>query len=491
MMRSARSLTALLDDRGVRQADAGAVAAGVPLADLVTRAGCAVAACAEEDLPDGAKIAVWVGPGMNGQDARVAAERLALRHDVALFTLTGPVAHSAHAPLEAFDASRYDLVIDGLFGTGLSRPLNSVCAEAIQRLVTSGAKVLAIDIPSGIHAGTGAIMGSAVRANRTVTFDRRRAGHVLMPGRAHCGDVIVADIGIPEAVWAGIEPVAHANEPALWLGQLRRPEAAGHKYDRGHAVVLSGPLEKSGAARLSAMGALRGGAGLVTLAAPGAGLGALAATLTAVMLRACDAEADLAHLVEDERFNAFVLGPGFGDAAKARAFTSLILAADRALVLDADGISAFGPEPDDLFRLCRASSGRLVLTPHGGEFKRLFPDLAGTEAPPKLEAAKIAAARSGAVVVYKGADSVIAAPDGRAAVNATGTPWLATAGTGDVLTGIVAAQLAQGTPAFEAACAGVWMHGRAAEAFGPGLISEDLPSMLPRVHAEIAALRGG
>lgn len=484
-MRVARSPIALLDAAGVREADRLAVASGISLDDLVARAGRAVAEIAEAGLTAGSCIAVWAGPGMNGADARVAADRLAERHAVAVFSLDS----SRGSSLVEFPETPFDLVIDGLFGTGLGRPLDAACREAIRRLEAGGSPVLSIDLPSGIHAGSGAVLGAAVRAHRTVTFQRRRAAHLLMPGRLHAGEVVVADIGIPEGVWQNVPAVAEANEPPLWLGELQHPSDAGHKYDRGHAVVLSGPLEKSGAARLSAIGALRGGAGLVTLAAPPAALAGLSAQVTAIMLRGCDDGRELAGLLEDERFNVFVLGPGFGDQGKARRFAELILKAGRRLVLDADGITAFGGEPDALFEMCRDRPAGAVLTPHAGEFKRLFPDLAGEAAPQKLDAAHAAAERAGAVVVYKGADTVIAAPDGRAAINATGTPWLATAGTGDVLAGILAAQLAQGTPPFEAACAGVWMHGRAAELFGPGLISEDLPGMLPRVHAEIARLR--
>jgi hydroxyethylthiazole kinase-like uncharacterized protein yjeF len=312
-----------------------------------------------------------------------------------------------------------------------------------------------------------------------------------MPGRLHTGELIVAEIGIPDGVWADVPAPADANEPALWLDQLRHPSSAGHKYDRGHAVVFAGPLEKSGAARLAAAAALRGGAGLVTLLGKRDALAGLSAQVTAIMLRGCDGESDLAALLEDTRFNAFVLGPGFGDAAKARVFARMILRAGRRLVLDADGISAFAPEPEHLFTECHESEGGVVLTPHAGEFRRLFPEIAADPSLSKLDAAQAASRASGAVVVSKGADTVIVTPDGRAAIDATGTPWLATAGTGDVLAGIIAAQLAQGTPTFEAACAGVWMHGRAAEFFGPGLISEDLPQMLPRVHAELSAMRGG
>lgn len=485
------SPTALVDDRGVKQADALAAQAGVSIETLVARAGYRVAEIAAIGLQDGARIAVWAGPGMNGADARKAAELLCERFAVTVYAYGGAAGESTCLPLQSYSGEPFDVVIDGLFGTGLRRPLDAVCCKAVRCLAESGSPVLSIDIPSGIDARTGAVLGAAVKARRTVTFERRRLGHLLMPGRLHAGELIVAEIGIPDGVWANVPAPADANEPMLWLNRLRHPSSAGHKYDRGHAVVFAGPLEKSGAARLAGAAALRGGAGLVTLLGQREALAGLSAQVTAIMLRGCDGESDLAALLEDTRFNAFVLGPGFGDAGRARVFATMVLQAGRHLVLDADGISAFAEDPDRLFAHSKASEAGIVLTPHAGEFKRLFPKIAANPSLSKLDAAQAASRVSGAVIVSKGPDTVIAAPDGRAAINATGTPWLATAGTGDVLAGIVAAQLAQGTPTFEAACAGVWMHGRAAELFGPGLISEDLPQMLPRVHAELAALRRG
>ncbi|SFF03422.1 yjeF C-terminal region, hydroxyethylthiazole kinase-related/yjeF N-terminal region [Aureimonas phyllosphaerae] len=485
------SPTALLDDSGVKRADALAEKAGIALDTLVANVGIRVADVAATGLHAGARIAVWAGPGMNGADARKAAELLRGRFAVTVFAYGRAIDGDDCLPLDAYDGTAFDLVVDGLFGTGLRRPLDAVCSEAVQRLARSGSPVVSIDIPSGIDARTGAILGAAVRAQRTVTFEWRRLGHLLMPGRLHAGELIVAEIGIPDEVWADVPAPADANEPGLWLDRLRHPSSAGHKYDRGHVGVFAGPLEHSGASRLAAAAALRGGAGLVTLVGQRGSLAGLSAQVTAIMLRGCDGESDLATLLADARFNAFVLGPGFGDVERARAFATMILHAGRHLVLDADGISAFAQEPDRLFTACHASEGGVVLTPHAGEFKRLFPDIAADPSLSKLDAARAASRTSGAVVVSKGADTVIAAPDGRAAINATGTPWLATAGTGDVLAGIVAAQLAQGTPTFEAACAGVWMHGRAAELFGPGLISEDLPQMLSRVHTELDALRRG
>jgi len=496
---------ALLTPQEMAQADQATIAAGTEGIVLMERAASAVAEKALTHWPFAKRIALLAGPGNNGGDAFAAASILARNdrevvvcHLSPVEKLSGDAAKAAGAyhgrtePLEAFSPADHDLVVDGLFGAGLGRPLEGGVADTVDKLNASATPVLAIDLPSGIAGTTGRMMGTAITADATVTFFRQKPGHLLEPGRSHCGHVMVADIGITADVLAAIKPANFANDPPLWLERLIFPTDAGHKYDRGHAVVFSGSAAKTGAARMAATAALRGGAGLVTIFSPASAVLVNAAHLTAVMLRACDSAEDLGQYLEDGRFNAFVLGPGFGVGEGARRTVEAVLAADRRLVLDADGITSFADDPDALFAL--ASDGavddaKLVLTPHEGEFKRLFPDLTANDELSKLDRARQAAARARAIVVLKGRDTVIAAPDGRAAINATGTPWLATAGTGDVLTGLIAAQLAQGTPSFEAACAGVWMHGKAAEAFGPGLIAEDLPSMLPRVHGEIVSLR--
>nr|WP_209736403.1 NAD(P)H-hydrate dehydratase [Aureimonas populi] len=474
-------------------ADRLTVESGVPILQLMETAGNAVATAVIDQFGWGRPVSVLAGPGNNGGDAFVAARLLRERGcDVEIFAgttdrYTGAAAASAQAwgsdvrLLRDFRTGPDTLIVDGLFGAGLSRPVDGEFARTVEIANASRAPILAIDIPSGIDGNTGEIRGAAMRAALTVTFFRPKPGHLLLPGRAHCGEIRIADIGISSDVLARIEPTTFANEPALWHARLLAPSDTHHKYDRGHTVVLSGGASHGGAARLSAMAALRGGAGLVTVASPASGLLVNATHLDAIMLKRCDEEGDLRALAEDRRLNAYVLGPGFGVGEKARASAGVILKAGRALVLDADGLTSFQDVQRALFE--REGAGPLVLTPHDGEFARLFPDLAGL--PSKLDRARLASRRADAIVVLKGGDTVIAAPDGRAAINENGSPALATAGTGDVLTGLIAAQLANGVPAFEAACAAVWIHACAASGFGTGLIAEDLPRLVPRVLATL------
>ncbi|MEF2072347.1 NAD(P)H-hydrate dehydratase [Consotaella aegiceratis] len=493
MVRSTDDLCLLIPEE-MALADQLAIAGGVPGIVLMENAGRAVAEAASSAFPEARRIAALAGPGNNGGDAYVAARHLrAEGRDVTIFALDpnaglkGDAAVAASGwggavqDLRDFDADAFDLVLDGLFGAGLARPVEGRAAQVIEAVNRSRARVVAIDLPSGVSGKSGAVMGTAFKADVTVTFFRRKPGHLLHPGRGLCGHTILADIGIPASVLPEIGAEAFANEPALWPDAVAAPQTTGHKYGRGHAVVFSGSASKTGAARLAAVSALRAGAGLVTIFSPASAMLVNAGALTAVMLKRCEDGDELGELIADERFNAFALGPGFGVGEKARVFVAAILRAGRHLVLDADGITSFADDPAALFSLARASGGGLVLTPHAGEFRRLFPQIADDEALSKLEKARGAASASGAVVILKGADTVIATPDGRAAINATGTPWLATAGTGDVLAGIIAGLLAQGAEPFDAAAAAVWMHGKAAELFGPGLISEDLPEMLPQV----------
>jgi NAD(P)H-hydrate epimerase len=323
-------------------------------------------------------------------------------------------------------------------------------------------------------------MGVAPHAALTVTFFRRKPGHLLLPGRAYCGETVVADIGIPDAVLAQIRPLTFENEPELWLARYPWPSVGGHKYDRGHAVVAGGG-EMTGAARLAARAALRGGAGLVTVAAPARARAVYQADRIASLLTvAIDGPEALGHLFDDKRLNAALIGPGYGLGASTRVAVVGILARSPAAVIDADALTSFAGEPETL---CAAVAGkRCVLTPHEGEFARLF-QVDGD----KLSRARSAAARSGAVVVLKGADTVIAHPGGRAAINANAPPELATGGSGDVLAGLILGLLAQGADPFDAACAATWLHGAAAALFGPGLIADDLPDTLPRV---LRSLRG-
>ncbi len=487
----------LLSTEEMGQADRLAVAAGVESLTLMENAGRAVAGEAVRMVGRGARISVVCGPGNNGGDGFVAARHLqeagfdvgvallgprdALKGDAATMARrwTGRVEPLAFASLDG-----PNLIVDALFGAGLTRPLEGTAAAAVEAMMRSGARIVSIDVPSGLDGTTGAAAGPVVHASRTVTFFRRKPGHLLLPGRMLCGTVSVADIGIPTTVLADIAPLTFANDAPLWLPQLPHARPEGHKYDRGHALVVSGPMEHTGAARMGARGALRIGAGLVTVASPPDGLFVNAAHLTAIMLLAFDGPEGLSEILADRRKNVVLLGPALGVGEETCALVEAALASGAATVLDADALTSFAEEPSALARAIAGIASRsVVLTPHEGEFHRLFPDLTQGS---KLERARMAAAAMGAVVVLKGADTVIAAPDGSAAINENAPPWLATAGAGDVLGGFVAGLLAQGMPAFEAACAAVWLHGAVAANVGVGLIAEDLPEHLPEVLRKLA-----
>jgi hydroxyethylthiazole kinase-like uncharacterized protein yjeF len=379
------------------------------------------------------------------------------------------------------------LIIDALFGAGLNRPVKGDPLEMIEAINANGAPVLAVDLPSGISGTSGAVMGAAINAVETVTFFRRKPAHLLMPGRKHCGRVRVADIGIDAHVLEEIRPHTFENVPQSWQKSFPVPDIDGHKYARGHAIVLSGELASTGAARLAARGALRAGAGLVTVASPRDALAVNAAALTAVMVRPVDNVVQFADLLNDRRLNSIVIGPGAGVGERTRDLVHTALSAKRGLVLDADALTSFAEAPGRLFEQIRTSEeGQVVLTPHEGEFPRLFSDISNKHpGRSKLERVRDAAERAGAVVLLKGPDTVVASPDGRASIASNAPPWLATAGAGDVLAGMIAGMLAQGAPAFEAACIGVWMHGEAAREAGPGLIAEDLPEVLPAVFRRL------
>ena len=422
----------LLTPKEMAQADEMAAKLGGCSYSLMQAAAAAVANQADAMAPSG-PIAVLAGTGNNGGDAVLAAHYLRARgRSVRLFMPGAPKGDDAGRAMsewasesespEAFLPGEFALVIDGLFGAGLQRPLDGAAAELVRRLGEGNARVLSIDLPSGVSGETGQVLGSAPQAEATVTFFRRKPGHLLQPGAALCGKVTVADIGIQAAVLHQIRPQTFANQPPLWRHRLLKPGEADHKYARGHAVVFSGGPSHTGAARLAAMAALRGGAGLVTLFAAGSAMAVNAAHLTAVMLRRCDDVGQLADHLADGRLNAFVLGPGFGSADKARAYAAAILEARRALVLDADGLTAFRDHAADLFLLGATNAARLVLTPHMGEFARLFPDIAAEPERGKPYMARMAAARSGAVVVLKGSDTVIAAPDGRCLLYTSPSP---------------------------------------------------------------------
>ena len=481
------------------RADRLTIAAGTPGFALMLSAGQAVAGAAM-DLVEEGPILVVAGPGNNGGDGFVAAAELAARgREVSVIllcerdSLQGDAASAARGwkypvlPFNPQAIGRPALIIDALFGAGLNRPLEGDPHDMIEAINANGAPVLAVDLPSGINGTTGAVMGVAVRATETVTFFRRKPAHLLLPGRIYCGRVRVADIGIDASVIGEIQPQTFENIPQFWRKALPVPQIDGHKYARGHAIVVSGDIAATGAARMAGRGALRAGAGLVTLASPRTALAVNAAALTAVMVRAIDTVVEFAELLTDKRLNACVIGPGAGLGDRTRGFVLTALSAKRGLVLDADALTSFADAPDRLFEAIKATHDpQVVLTPHEGEFPRLFSNISNKHPQrSKLERVRAAAERSGAIVLLKGPDTVVASPDGRAAIAANAPPWLATAGAGDVLSGMIAGMLAQGVPAFEAACIGVWMHGEAAREAGPGLIAEDLPEVLPAVFRRL------
>ncbi len=489
----------VLTSEEMERADRLAIAEGTSGFALMLSAGQAVAEAAMNLVEDG-PIVVIAGCGNNGGDGFVAAAELAARgREVSVVllcereSLRGEAASAARGwkhpvlPFNPQAIGKPALIIDALFGAGLNRTVKGEPHDMIAAINANGAPVLSVDLPSGINGTAAAVMGIAVRATETVTFFRCKPAHLLLPGRIHCGRVRVADIGIPARVLDEIRPQTFENVPSVWRKFFPVPPIDGHKYARGHAVVVSGGIATTGAARMAARGCLRAGAGLVTVASPRDALAVNASALSAVMVRAIDTVPEFAEWLADRRLNACVIGPGAGIGERTHDLVLAALSSRRSLVLDADALTSFAEAPHRLFEAIKSSQDpQVVLTPHEGEFPRLFSDMSNKHPDrSKLERVRAAAERSGAVVLLKGPDTVVASPDGRATIAANAPPWLATAGAGDVLAGMIAGMLAQGVPAFEAASIGVWMHGEAAREAGPGLIAEDLPEILPAVFRRL------
>ncbi len=481
----------------MRAADAGTIAKGTPGTVLMDRA----ARGAAEDIMaslSARPTLVLCGPGNNGGDGHAVAALLRQRGWPVRVALLGEVAalkgdaawaaglwQDARVALAPDCLAGADLVVDALFGTGLGRPIDGDLAKLVEVLNAGSASVIALDMPSGICSDTGAVLGTAVRATRTLTFGGAKLGQALLPGKRHCGALEVIDIGLDGDVVDGLDISAWRNHPDLWRHTWRPRDDDSHKYRHGHALVLGGRLPRTGAARLAARAALRVGAGLVTVLSPASALMVYAGALEAVMVEPVDDGQGLAAALADPRRNAIALGPGAGVGEATCQAVLAALHGGKACVLDADALTSFADRPQRLFD---ALAGRAaILTPHEGECARLFADLEGD----RLSRARAAAARSDAVVVLKGGDSIIASPDGRVVIETQAPPWLATAGSGDVLTGLALGLRAQGMPAFEAACAAVWLHGQAARAHGPGLIADDLERMLPGVLGRLAGQPSG
>ncbi len=494
---------AILTADQMRAAEARAGARGIASYDLMQHAGHAVVDAVRQRWPGwGGSVLVLCGAGNNGGDGFIVARGLGdFGYDVAvaaarpLAEYQGDAGRAAAAfgravlPLTAEAlGSRFTadtLVVDAVFGIGLSRPVAGELVPLFAALNAGSAPVIAVDIPSGIQADTGEILGCAVQAAVTITFGWPKRGHFLVPGRVFCGDLVVADIGLRgDDLPPGAADGVAVNGLPLWREALPKPGAADHKYSRGHAVIAGGAT-MPGAARLAARAARRAGVGMLTVATADAARGLYLADQPGLIVAASAGPGDFARLLADRRVTGCLVGSGLAPEAETRALVLAALASGRPCVIDGGGLTAFAGDANGL---AQAARGQPVLTPHEGEFARLFPHLLAL--PDKVARAQAAAKESGAVLVLKGADTVIAAPDGRTAINANAPAWLATAGSGDVLAGLVLGLVAQGMPAFPAAAAAVWLHGAAGSAFGPGLIAEDLPEQLPALLAPLWSAHG-
>jgi hydroxyethylthiazole kinase-like uncharacterized protein yjeF len=468
--------------------DAAAISAGTPGYILMERAGAAVVEAIRARYSP-RPVVVWCGPGNNGGDGYVAARLLRKRGwPVRVEALEPRTADASYAAGKWKGATRAltgeltpaGLYIDALFGAGLTRPLEDRAQALSRAAATTAIPIVAVDLPSGFNGDTGKPVGEdAFAAALTVTFHRRKIAHVLTPGRGACGEIVVADIGLPDGGGSLQE-----NLPSLWAARMPWPLETAHKHRRGRVGVVGGGLSHTGAARLAARAALRIGAGLVTVMSPPDALAIYATVLEAVMVQPFEGDAALTALAET--FDAAVIGPAAGvGEATVRNLLALVQTG-AALVVDADALTSFRADPSSLFSALDRDD---VLTPHEGEFERVFPGLLGSK-PHRIAAAQEAARLSGTIVLLKGSDSVIAAPDGRTAVNLNGSAWLATAGSGDVLCGFIAGLIAQGMDSFDAVCAAVWIHGECAALRGPGLIAEDLPELASSVLGRLYCDRG-
>jgi hydroxyethylthiazole kinase-like uncharacterized protein yjeF len=425
---------AILTPAEMYRADALAHASGISEQTLIERAGRAVA---EEIVRryGARRTVVLAGPGNNGKDGIVAAR--------VLKEWGWPVTVSD-------DLKGAELIIDALYGAGLNRDFP---ADIAARVKAAGVPVVSIDVPSGLDGLTGQPRGAAISADLTVTFFRKKPAHLLYPGRALCGEIVVADIGIPESVLDAIAPQLHANARPI----VPEPQVDAHKFTRGHAVVWSGPRFKTGAARLTAQAAARAGAGLVTIAGEADALAVHGAHVSSIMLKLVSSLEEVRVLLADRRITAICIGPAAGLGDLTRKIVLRVLTSAAAVVLDADALTVFADDQESLFRALKARGAATVLTPHEGEFQRLLGSLS-LDPGNKVARARGAAAASGAIMLYKGPDTVIAHPDGRCVINGNGSSRLAVAGSGDVLAGIITALLAKGMDGFEAACAGAWLH---------------------------------
>lgn len=483
----------ILTSEQMQKADQLTIEAGTAGFKLMERAGAGVSALVKSKYK-GRKILVLCGPGNNGGDGFVVAsllkkEGFAVRVAclVKASTLKGDAARAAKGwkgavlSFEKLIVGLDDVIVDAVFGIGFARKLEKTVATNFDQIKNSGNPVIAVDVPSGVNGSTGEADPHALQATHTVTFFRKKLGHVLLAGMALCGEVKVINIGIVDKTLDKTGYTAVENHPDLWKAHIHPKAPADNKYDYGHVLVFGGG-RLTGAACMAAHAALRVGAGLCTISSPPEAANVYRSYLPNIMVEQRSGTASFHSQMSDTRRNAIIIGPGAGveDAEGLRQAVLDVCRDGRPCVLDADALTVFGGDPDILLK---ALGPHCVLTPHEGEFGRIFPDL---KSGIKTERAKAAAKKSGAIILLKGADTVIAAPDGRLVVSTNAPPDLATGGAGDVLAGLLAGLLARHVPTFEAACAAAWIEGRAASLFGTGLMATDLFDQIPAVLREFA-----
>jgi ADP-dependent NAD(P)H-hydrate dehydratase / NAD(P)H-hydrate epimerase len=482
---------AILTPAQMAQADRLTIASGISGSWLMENAGHAVMDVVLNQYPALNRAVILCGPGNNGGDGYVVARLLAARGVPVVLYRAAPAKSGTDAalaqsrcimPVEdlaTLNIEAGDVVIDALYGAGFRGILQGADGAAVRIVHASAAPVVSVDLPSGLDGLTGKHQGPCFNAAHTVTFFCKKPGHLLYPGRALCGKIHVADIGISARVLTYIRPTLYENTPHLFASSLPQSNPETHKYARGAVGVFSGGAGATGAARLAALAAAKAGAGAVIVLAPEAGVVELGAHLTSAMIRTLASPEALTHCMNDKKYAAFVIGPGFRDMLRLKETVFSLLKSRRAfcLVLDADVFTAFADDADALFAAIKKSSCHIVMTPHEGEFQRLFRDIARSGLA-KHEKALAAATLAHCTVIYKGPDTVIASYDGRAAINANGGAMLATAGSGDVLAGIVVGLLAQGMQSFEAACGAVYVHGEAGNRLGFGLTAEELANAI-------------
>jgi len=473
------------------QADNLTIKSGISGLVLMEAAGRGIATHIQDNWPAG-RCLVLCGPGNNGGDGYVVARYLSeAGWQVDLFSVTDPNVLKGDAAsmrdrwkggvqeIESPDFKNHDLVVDAIFGAGFSRELPADISKLLSSIAEAKIPVVAVDIPSGVNGDTGGVDPGAIPAATTVSFFLAKPGHFLYPGRGYCGHLEIVDIGIDEKTLEAISPQAQQNDPCLWVSYLRRADPLDQKYSRGHTAIVGGGISSTGAARLAARASLRAGAGATTIISPPGALTTYAAALEAVMVASVADEETFRDWISKKRIGTLLVGPGNGLGDRTRTLAMASLQSNATVVLDADALTVFKNDPETLFATIKSKTeGACILTPHEAEFSRLF-GLSGS----KLERARAAAILSGAIILLKGADTVIAAPDGQAIINHNAPPYLATAGSGDVLGGIICGLLSSGMPAFLAAAAAAWIHGDAGNSLGPGMIAEDIEAEIPAILA--------